>query len=280
MNNNRPIAILLATYNSEKYLHQQIDSILEQTNQEWTLYVNDDYSTDSTLLIINRYTELHANKIIALSVRTKRLGAANNFITMLNNINSEYYMFCDHDDIWLPSKIDDSINQMQAMKKEHPDKSIIVHSDLRVVDENLNVIHDSFYKITKINPEYFNTFNYLGVANCVTGCTMLINDAAKKSIPHFPPDIVMHDWWIAVNVSKTGIISYLPKATILYRQHSSNVLGVQKTGIFYLIYNITKLREIFLFDLTKYRQLKAIGYGSILKYIFYKFLFQLKRYVS
>lgn len=280
MNNNSSIAVLLTTFNSEKYLSQQIGSILNQTNQEWTLYINDDCSTDSTLQIIDHYVENNRNKIIKLSLGTQKLGAADNFVSMLNEVGSQYYMFCDHDDVWLPSKIDDSIKQMRMMENKFPGSAILVHTNLKVVDENLNIVNDSFYKITKINPDYFGSFNYLGVANCVTGCTMLINDIAKKSIPFYPSNVVMHDWWIAVNISKIGVISYIPQATMLYRQHSSNVLGVQKTGIYYLIFNITKLKKIFLIDLRKYQQLKLIGYGSIIKYIYYKLLFQLMRFIK
>ena len=256
------IAILLATYNSEKYIVQQIDSILNQTNQDWILYINDDGSTDKTIQIIDRYVEIHNERIIKLLLGIDQLGAAHNFVIMLQEIDAKYYMFCDHDDIWIPTKVEESIKQIQILEEEHSNSAILVHTDLKIVDKNLKIIHESFYKATRINPDYFNTFNYLGVANCVTGCTMLINDFAKQCIPFYPPKLVMHDWWIAANISKTGIISYIPHATILYRQHLSNVLGVQKTGFNYLLHNITKLKKIFLLDFLKYQQIKTIGYGS------------------
>lgn len=162
MKNNTPIAILLATCNSEKYLNRQIDSILEQTNQEWTLFIRDDCSTDDTLQMINRYAETHKNKIIKLSPGPQRSGAAYNFESMLQAMSSEYYMFSDHDDAWLPSKIDDSIKQIQLMEKEFPGTAVVVHTDLAVTDENLQIIHPSFYKKIRVNPAYFASFNYLG----------------------------------------------------------------------------------------------------------------------
>ncbi len=277
MKNNSPIAILLATFNSEKYLNQQIDSILEQTNREWTLFINDDCSTDNTLQIIDHYTENHKNKIIRLSPGTQKSGAAYNFEFLLQAISSNYYMFCDHDDVWLPSKIDDSIKQMRVMEKEFPGSAVIVHTDLAVADENLHILHPSFYKKIKVNPVYFSSFNFLGVANCVTGCTMLINDMAKIKTPPLPMHFtMMHDWWIAINNSKTGKISYIPRATLLYRQHASNTIGVQKGGIFNILY----LRRNLLYDIRKYRYLRMLGYGNILKYIYYKLLYQLMRYIK
>lgn len=106
---------------------------------------------------------------------------------------------------------------------------------------------------------------------------MLINDVAKAKTPPFPENFsMMHDWWIAINNTWTGKISYLPKATLLYRQHASNTIGVQKGGIFNILY----LRRNLLNDIRKYRYLRMLGYGSILKYIYYKVLYQMMRYIK
>jgi glycosyltransferase involved in cell wall biosynthesis len=277
MKNNSPIAILLATCNSEKFLKQQIDSILEQTNQEWTLFIKDDCSTDGTLEMIDHYAETFKNKITKLPTGTQRSGAAYNFESMLQAISSDYYMFCDHDDSWLPTKIDDSIKQMRLKEKEFPGTAVIVHTDLAVADEHLKIIHPSFYKKIRVNPPYFSSFNFLGVANCVTGCTMLINDMARIKTPPLPLNFtMMHDWWIAINISKLGKIVYIPKATILYRQHASNAIGLQKGGIFNILY----LRRNLLYDKRKFRYLRMLRYGNILKYIYYKVLYQLMRYIK
>lgn len=277
MENNSPLAILLATYNSEQYLAPQINSILEQSSSDWTLFIHDDGSTDSTLQIIQHYITSHKNKIIQLPKGNERSGAAYNFEFLLQAVQSDFYMFCDHDDVWLPSKIDDSLRQMQRMEKEHPGSAVIVHTDLTIVDENLQILHPSFYKKTRVNPVYFASFNFLGIANCVTGCTMLINNLAKIKTPPFPENFnMMHDWWIAINNCRDGKISYLPKATLLYRQHASNTIGVQKGGLFKILY----LRRNLLYDIRKYRYLRMLGYGSILKYMYYKVLYQLMRHIK
>jgi rhamnosyltransferase len=279
MKNNTSIAILLATFNSAAWLSQQIESILSQTNSDWTLYINDDGSKDNTLNIIDSYINNYNGKILLLNLNQKNLGAALNFQALLNEVDSSYYMFCDHDDVWLPGKIEVTFKAMRGVELKYPGTGILVHTDLSVVDDKLSVIHPSFYKYSKTNPIKFCSFNYLGVANCVTGCTLMINNAVKEIVPPIPVSFIMHDWWIALNISKKGIIFYVPEQTILYRQHTKNVVGAKRVGIQYLFGIIFNLRKTLRIDIKNYRILKLLGYGSALKYVFYKILFQLKRYV-
>lgn len=107
------IAILMATYNGEKFLREQIDSIIKQTNNNWTLYIHDDGSTDSTLSIVQQYCREHEN-IIFLEDEVKGRGAAQSFFYMLESIDSLYYMFCDQDDYWQPDKVEVSYSQLYA----------------------------------------------------------------------------------------------------------------------------------------------------------------------
>jgi len=278
MNNNTSIAILLATYNSAKYLAQQIESILSQTNSDWSLYINDDGSKDNTLNICNSYINNHSGKIFLLNLNPKNVGASLNFQALLQEVDSSYYMFSDHDDLWLPGKIDVTLKAMRDLEHKYPKTCILIHTDLTVVDENLNVINPSFYKYSKIDPSKFSKFNYLGVANCVTGCTVMINHAVKKTVLPVPGTNVMHDWWIALNISKKGIISYVPEQTILYRQHTKNIVGAKQIDIKYLLKILVNLRKIIRIDINNYRIINSLGYGSILKYVIYKLLFQFRRY--
>ena len=104
--NKRSIAILMATYNGEKYLKEQIDSIMNQTNHDWTLYIQDDGSKDKTLDIIKSYSD---ERIVWVDNGLTRQGCCMNFMSLLNKVESSYYMFCDQDDVWLPEKVQISI---------------------------------------------------------------------------------------------------------------------------------------------------------------------------
>src|ERR1700744_365701 len=100
------ISILLSAYNGERFLKDQIESILAQTNKNWILYIRDDGSKDGTIGIVNFYAERYPHQIIKIEDNAGNLKSAGSFMHMLNNVSSEYYMFCDQDDVWLPFKIE------------------------------------------------------------------------------------------------------------------------------------------------------------------------------
>ena len=135
--NNRPIAILMATYNGEKYLREQIDSLLSQSYCDWTLYIQDDGSKDATLDIIKSYDD---ERIVLVDVGLTRQGAGMNFMSLLNMVESEYYMFCDQDDVWFGDKIEKELVRMKEIEREQGTKTpIIMHTDRTHTDAELNV---------------------------------------------------------------------------------------------------------------------------------------------
>lgn len=125
--NERPIAILMATYNGGQYLAEQIESILAQSNKEWTLYIQDDGSKDNTLAIIQKYVD--DNRVVWVESGLTRQGCCMNFMSLLNRVESRYYMFCDQDDVWLSEKVQISIDEVRRLEKVNPDKPILVHTD-------------------------------------------------------------------------------------------------------------------------------------------------------
>ena len=136
------IAILMATYNGAKYLREQIDSILSQTSGLWHLYIHDDGSKDGTIEILNDYATRCAETVTVLDYPSQG-GALQNFMSLLEKVEADYYMFSDQDDVWYPTKVEKSYLAMKEQEALHPDKPIIVHSDVRVVDSQLNVLHPS-----------------------------------------------------------------------------------------------------------------------------------------
>ena len=272
------IAILLATYNSEKYLKIQIDSILNQDYKDFYLYVRDDGSTDSTLFILDEYSSQFSNIFILHDKLTQRKSMGS-FMWMLENVKADYYMFCDHDDYWLSNKVSLSLEKMLFTESISPSRPVIVHTDLKVVNSDLQDICPSFWSFSKIKPDLLLDFNYLAVYNGLTGCTMMIN--AKARFVSLPMNIsgTMHDAWIGLKVIDSGgVIDYISVATILYRQHDNNVVGVKEVGTVRYIFNkIVRLNETLRFNSKRLKMVQNIRSFSIFQYIFYKYIYYLKR---
>ncbi|MDD5064775.1 MAG: glycosyltransferase family 2 protein [Phycisphaerae bacterium] len=222
------IDILLATYNGEKYLTQQIDSIVAQTYKDWQLLIRDDLSTDNTVNIIKNYTRRCPDKIRLIEDSKGHLGLVRNFEALLESSQSEFIMFCDQDDIWLPNKIELTLNAMEAAGKTQPNTPLLIHTDLKVVDETLTPIAESFWKLHRISPENDCQLKKIIYRNIVTGCTVMINKKAKEISMPFSPEARIHDWWIALNVVKNGKIIHVTTTTVLYRQHTANIIGAKK----------------------------------------------------
>ena len=107
------IDILMATYNGEKFLRPQLDSILQQSNQDWQLVIRDDCSTDRTVEVIKEYQLLRPEQIRLIQAEQPSGSAQNNFFQLLQYSSAEYTMFADQDDVWLPQKIQLTLDKMQ-----------------------------------------------------------------------------------------------------------------------------------------------------------------------
>lgn len=220
--------ILLATYNSERYIVEQIESLLGQTCSNWHLIVRDDNSSDRTIDILRSY-EKNCPDRIRVFADTKHLGACQSFASLIELSDADYVMFCDQDDIWLPKKIELSLNAMKEMERKFgANFPLLVHTDLRVVDQDLNTIGDSFWSYQNMRISGWDKLNQILVKNNVTGCTVLINRHLKKLAMPIPCDAIMHDWWIALVSSAFGISRGIAEQTVLYRQHGRNQVGAKK----------------------------------------------------
>lgn len=221
------IDVLLATYNGEKYIAEQIDSILNQTHQPLRLFIRDDMSKDSTIEIIKKRVSKHPEKIILIP-SDNNLGVVKNFSALMPMSDSEYIMFSDQDDKWLPDKIERAISKMKELETLYGKHTpLLVHTDLQVVDANLRNIENSFWKYSRISPEK-DSLNRLLCQNVVTGCTMMMNKALSSLAHPIPDEAIMHDWWIALVASAFGKIGIVSAPTMLYRQHSTNQVGAKK----------------------------------------------------
>lgn len=222
------ITIVMSTYNGEKYIREQIDSILSSTCQEFDLLISDDCSSDQTINIINSYQREYPCRI-HVHRNEKNMGYTLNFLNAVGRTNSDYVMFCDQDDVWMPDKIELTLKRMKQLENNlGSEVPIAVFTDAQVVDENLKTINPSFFRSGNLNPQKTDLPHIL-MENKLIGCTVMFNRALRDVLIEHPmPSYARyHDWWIALIAAALGRISYLPKATLLYRQHGNNVVGDQ-----------------------------------------------------
>ena len=265
------IEILLPTYNSEHFLKEQINSILSQSYTNWNLLVRDDDSSDQTVHILNNYQNAYPDKISIIKSVGKRLGPKTSFETLLANCSAEYIMFCDQDDVWLPHKIEESLARIQQLERKNPDKAALVFSDLEVVDEQLATINPSFWNYSKVDPEnVYNAYKLL-INNPAPGCTFIMNRKVKPLVLPFPEQARMHDWWIILKVAESGVIDYLKKPSLLYRQHKKNIVGAEAIKNTYLLSRMANLSLTIKRNKESYQMMKCLSNDySLLKLFWYK----------
>jgi rhamnosyltransferase len=222
---NPNVAILMSTFNGEKYIEEQLDSLSRQTYSNFTLYVRDDGSTDNTLTILTHYKKL---KIVLIKDDLNNVGPARSFISLMKSVQADYYFFCDQDDVWLDIKVETSINKLLQLSPNR-DIPVLYHSDLLLVDHSLQSLGVTFHENDKVSPEEILLNNVLMIQNCVVGCTSAFNrnlrDLVLRNITENVPSITMHDWWLALYARYFGVLYFDHTPTIYYRQHCSNVSG-------------------------------------------------------
>ena len=220
----KQVDILLGTYNGATFLVEQINSILNQSFTDWKLIIRDDGSSDGTTEIVLDYQSKYPEKITVLENTNENLGVILNFSQLLEASHAPYIMFCDQDDIWLAEKVELTLTKMLAIEKLNPKIPLLVHTDLKVVDDNLDILSDSYWSYQGIDPNY-DTLNRLLIQNVITGCTVMINKQLAHLALPIPSTVIMHDWWLGLVATSSGQIHHLKLPTVLYRQHDNNDTG-------------------------------------------------------
>ena len=220
------VTVLMATYRGKQYLEQQLDTILAQTVPVRIL-ISDDGSDDGTREMLENYAGWYPEQVF-LHHRTQHTGgAAGNFFWLmqeaLKDEKNEYIFFSDQDDVWLPEKITLQVAEAAKHPQEVP---LLVYTDLKVVDENLNVQHES---MIRTQSDHANTELIQELTeNTVTGGVAMINHAlAELWTGQENHALLMHDLYLALLATAFGKLIYIDQPTELYRQHSSNVLGAR-----------------------------------------------------
>lgn len=214
------VCVLMSTYNGEKYLKEQLESLLTQQEVNINVIIRDDGSSDKTVSIIQSYMKKHANITF---FEGERLGPANSFLTLMRiSPVSDYYAFCDQDDFWEKCKIIKAVKKIEEVEKNDKSAPVMYYSNLKIVDENLQFIRMANIKgLRKVPP-----FSSL-IDNDVTGCTVVLNNPLRNIInARKPKEITIHDAWCNIVCSFFGKEIYDNGSYILYRQHEHNVIGM------------------------------------------------------
>lgn len=273
------IDILLSTYNGAAYLREQLDSLLAQTYGDWRLWVRDDGSTDETLAIVEAYRQRHSEKIHLYHDELGNIGSKRSFEELLQScVSSDYIMFCDQDDVWLPEKLSIFHSEMRRMEERWGSAvPLLVHGDMRVVDGELQEIHPSFWQYANLRPDLLDeNVHFLGICNDVTGCSCMFNQAARRVSFPFNPQSYMHDAWMGVSVlAHGGKIHPIYEPTMLYRQHGHNTLGA-------VAYSRTLLNLRFRWKLAcqSYANSHPLVFKNVLSFVWYKLSYLLTRHFS
>ena len=267
----RPIAILLAVYNGEKYLSEQIDSILDQTNTSWILYIRNDGSSDGTQRIIDSYLRRFPDRIVQIDRGGANLGCRGNFFRLLETVEADYYMFSDADDVWLPEKIQRSFSLLKQKEQLYPGTAILVHTDKVVCDDKMNIIVPSWWKAVRLNPDLFHSLRCIPLSPVVGGATTVFNRFLRDLCLPIPEDPPQHDCWIPLQAAKYGKIFALHDPLILYRQHGNNAVGAPTEPYRFRWGKIGRIKRIVQRDWNLAGYYRRLGYGSRLKYFFTRF---------
>ena len=257
------IDILMATYNGEHFIADQIMSIQRQTYKNWHLLISDDCSNDGTLDVIQRFVQSDT-RIQVVSEGVKHGGAKENFFALMDFSKAPYCMFCDQDDVWLPEKVEKTLKFVQDLEGHESGTPILAFTDMRVVDAKLNAISASFEQFSSIDPSR-TKFPQVIAQSLGAGCTMMTNAAAREIASQVKDidDVIMHDWWLSLVAAAFGRIGYLDESTSLYRQHGSNEVGALEYSPIKRASHFDQMRESVSATV---RQVQAFSacYGSLL----------------
>ncbi len=223
------LSVALCTYNGEKYIVEQLDSIARQSLTVDEVVICDDVSTDNTIKLIQDYTTA-APYNIRLFRNEINLGSNRNFEKALSLCNGDIIFLCDQDDVWMPHKVETIKNYLD----NNPAKNV-VFTNAFIVNEQLEIQSDlwDYMEFNENAREQWNNghsfVHLVEKSNCVTGATMAVK---KEMLPKLLPIDTMnhwiHDGIIALKASINNEIGFINDKLVLYRQHSNQQMGVGK----------------------------------------------------
>jgi len=224
--NEDTIHVVMCTYQGEKYIAEQLDSILFQTYLNFKIHVFDDCSDDKTLSIVKEYSQKFLN--IEWHKSSKNRGFIKNFENAIMSISGNYIALSDQDDIWSPDKLEICMRELKLLEKESPNTPALVHTDLSLINFSGKELFTSFFESKTIDLPKERSLNSI-LGHCgVMGNTILMNKLlVDKALP-FPDNLKYHDYWLAVINEIFGIRKTVKKRLVKYRIHDNNVSNNNK----------------------------------------------------
>jgi hypothetical protein len=219
------IEVLLATYNGEKFLDEQLDSLFAQTWKNIRILVNDDGSSDDTQKILYRYAARYPG-YLWIEHNLQQKGPCGNFDALMKRSTAKYVAFCDQDDVWCETKLAHCMDVLKTIEMKYGSSlPVLVYTDLKLSSSDGSIHSQSHWERSRVRPEKA-CFRNLLAQNLVTGCTMIANRSLiDLALPIPVAEVIMHDYWLALIASAFGILEPIHKKTVTYRQHADNVVG-------------------------------------------------------
>lgn len=205
-------SVCMATYNGERYIEEQISSIISQLREGDELIISDDSSTDNTLRIIESF---HDSRIVLYKNQTFH-SHVYNFENALKHAKGDYLFLADQDDIWVPQKLETMLKLLE--------KNDLVLSDARVIDEHKNILSDSFFTFNHSKKGLMKNL----YKNSYLGCCMAFNRKILDIALPFPKNINMHDWWIGLIAETHGSVYFTNDKLIQYRRHDNTLTPIDR----------------------------------------------------
>lgn len=224
MNASPSLELLFATYNSEVYLRPLLESLVQQTHDDFVLLVSDDGSSDATLAVLDEFTPRFRHPVRHVHGERPSGSAMRNFGHLLEQASADYVMLVDHDDVWHADKIERGLQTIaKAEAVTGRDRPALAHSDLAVIDGAGNPVQPSFWAMKQIDPTCSKDLRRTLIHASVVGCTSTLNRALVEACLPVPGDAVMHDWWISLVAAAHGTVMFDPAPRMDYRIHGNNV---------------------------------------------------------
>jgi glycosyltransferase involved in cell wall biosynthesis len=220
------VSVAMATYNGEKYLKEQLESIYKQTYKNFEVVVCDDCSTDNTVEILKEFQQKYG---LIYYINNTNLGYVKNFEKAINLSSGEYIAISDQDDIWFENKIFELNKTILELEIKYPDKPVLVHSEATVVNSDLQLINKTFIGKSRGKGKGLN--NLLFGNSKVQGASVIFNSKFKNLFLPIPDEVQLYDLYASLIIETFGIRYFLPTPLMYYRQHSNNAVGYVKISI-------------------------------------------------
>lgn len=255
------VAVLMSTYNGEKYLREQVNSILRQQDVDIHLFIRDDVSTDSTVQILKEYSRNSSN--ISVSYGKKNLGPGMSFMRLLYKIGDkdfDYYAFADQDDIWLEEKLIRGIRKLEGVSDQSETERLLYGSNQILYKDGVEC--GLRYK-ERISLDVVSVIN----KNYISGCTFVMNRNLVKTLISAPLpekyiiDHTTHDSWVILCALAIGKVIYDPESYILYRIHENNTVGIKTATLLDQVKNALRIND----GLTKKWAIRSVKAKAVLE---------------